>query len=195
MLIPNVVGVDFAMVEPPQINYNAGQYVILHTTGPNGNVVKRSYSISSPPAAAGFSLCVKIVGDASQYIADLKPGDPVKFSGPWGMGKFTFPEKTENEIVMIATGTGLSPIYSLLSGNLSAHPDKRFLFLWGLKKESDIFYTKELEDLAQKYLNFAFRIVLSEAGSAWTGKRGMLSDVFAAEIGDLGGKEYFLAGN
>lgn len=194
-LLPNVVQVDFEMVNPPEIQYEAGQFIILHTVEQNGKVVKRSYSIASPPDPRGFSLCVKIVGLASQFIAALNPGDHVKFTGPWGMGKFTFPPQTEAEIVMMATGTGFSPIHGLLRSKLPVHPEKKFVFLWGLKREVDIFNVRILDELAGRYPHFSYRIILSEPGPSWRGKRGLLSDIFRDEIGVLQGKEYFLAGN
>lgn len=194
-LLDHVVRVDFEMVDPPEIRYEAGQYIILHTAERDGKVIKRSYSIASPPNPKGFSLCVKVVGLASQYISNLNPGDRVKFSGPWGLGKFTFPEKTEAEIVMMATGTGFSPIHGLLQSRVPAHPEKKFLFLWGLARESDIYNTAVLDDLATRHPHFSYRIILSEPDVSWQGKRGMLSRVFADEIGEAPGKEYFLAGN
>ncbi len=192
---PDVVQVDFEMVDPPEIRYEAGQYIILHTAEQNGKVVKRSYSIASPPNSRGFSLCVKVVGVASQFVSDLKSGDQVKFSGPWGMGKFTFPEKTESEIVLVATGTGFSPINSILHSKLAAHPETKFLFLWGLKREQDIYLQNVLDEAAKKHPHFSYRIILSDASPSWPGKRGMLSKVFSDEIGAVDGKEYFLAGN
>lgn len=194
-LLSDVVKVDFEMIEPPEIRYDAGQYIILHTAEENGKVVKRSYSIASPPSPRGFSLCVKVVGTASKFISELQPGRQVKFSGPWGAGKFTFPKETEPDIVMMATGTGISPIYSLLRSVLPVCPAKKFLFLWGLKKETDVFFQKELDELVSAHSNFSYRIVLSEPGQSWSGPRGVLSAVFAAETGRLSGKEYFLAGN
>lgn len=195
LLRPHITQVDFEMVEPAEIQYAAGQYIILHTAEENGKIIKRSYSISSPPSARTFSLCVKIVGTASKFVADLKSGDPVRFSGPWGAGKFTFPAETENEIVMAASGTGLSPVYSLLTSHVPAHPQKKFLLLWGNKKEGDVYYLKELEDLSRAWPNFSFRIFVEEAGPGWTGGRGVLSEIFPRDIGDPKGKEYFLAGN
>lgn len=187
--------VDFEMVEPAEIRYEAGQYVILHTAEVDGKVVKRSYSIASPPSPSGFSLCVKIVGTASRFVSDLKPGDQVKFSGPWGVGKFTFPEKTEDQLVLMATGTGFSPIHALLQSKLPLHPEKKFLFLWGLNREEDIFHRDVLDGMAERHPHFSYRIILSDSGPSWTGKRGMLSDVFSGEIGTPAGREYFLAGN
>lgn len=195
MLKPNIAKVCFEMVDPPQIQYQAGQYIILHTAEQNGKIVKRSYSIASAPDPKEFSLCVKVVGTASRFIADLNPGDQVRFSGPWGLGKFTFPEHTESEIVMLAGGTGISPVFSLLAGRLPVHPEKKFLFLWGLKKEEDVFYQRELEDLRRKHAHFEYRVVLSEPDASWQGPRGLLSAAFVNEVGKFEGKEYFLAGN
>ena len=194
-LRPDIVQVDFEMVDPPEIHYEAGQFIILQTAEQNGKIVKRSYSIASPPNPRGFSLCVKVVGVASQFVSELNSGDRVKFSGPWGMGKFTFPEKTEPEIVMMATGTGFSPIHSLLQSKLPAHPEKKFLFLWGLKREADIYNITILDELTARHPHFSYRLILSEPGQFWQGKRGLLSLVFSQEIGAAAGKEFFLAGN
>ncbi|OGH58513.1 MAG: hypothetical protein A3G34_08595 [Candidatus Lindowbacteria bacterium RIFCSPLOWO2_12_FULL_62_27] len=183
------------MVDPAEIRYESGQFIILHTVEQNGKTVKRSYSIASPPDPRRFSLCVKIVGPASRFIANLNLQDQVKFSGPWGMGKFTFPEMTENEIVLLASGTGLSPVMSILQSKLPLHPEKKFRFLWGLKREGDIYNRPELDGLAARHPCFSYQIVLSDAPPEWRGKRGMLSEVLPSEIDSPAGKEFFMAGN
>ncbi|MBI4179367.1 FAD-dependent oxidoreductase [bacterium] len=195
MLRPQIAEAEFEMVDPPEIKYVSGQYIILHTVEKDGKVVKRSYSIASPPDPKRFRLCVKVVGTASAYVANLNPGDLVKFSGPWGMGKFTFPETTEDHIVFIAGGTGLSPIRSHLENLVPAHPGKTFRLLWGNRREEDVYQADALEKLAADNPHFSYKLFLEDPGPGWTGGRGRLSDHAAEEIGEPEGREFFLAGN
>lgn len=195
-LTPSVVWLDLEMIEPQTVEYEAGQFLIAHTISPDGKTVKRSYSIASVPSQNRLSLCVKIVGPSSTHLSRLKPGDELSFSGPWGKGKFTWPAAPmENEIVMLATGTGYSPIRAHLLSALPRHPEKKFYFLWGLRHEGDIFGVEELANLAAAHPHFRWEITLSQPSSGWTGKRGRISQRIAEDFSSYAGKEYFLSGN
>jgi len=95
----------------------------------------------------------------------------------------------------MASGTGISPIYSILKSKLPVCPEKSFRFLWGLKNESDLFFQEELRELKDAFPNFSYEIFLENPGSDWPGSRGRLSDRCVEVLGGVEGKEFFLAGN
>lgn len=93
--------------------------IIAPGTDKNGNAhLPRLYSVSSPRDGerAGYnnlSLTVKREenGICSNYVCDLKPGDKVKVTGPFG-ATFLLPNDPDARLLMICTGTGSAPMRS-----------------------------------------------------------------------------------
>ncbi|CUH82080.1 benzoyl-CoA 2,3-epoxidase subunit BoxA [Tropicibacter naphthalenivorans] len=91
--------------------------VIPPGTDENGNPhLPRLYSISSPrdgerPNYNNLSLTVKReeMGLCSNYVCDLKQGDEVQVTGPFG-ATFLMPDDPEARLLMICTGTGSAPM-------------------------------------------------------------------------------------
>lgn len=117
------------------------------------------------------SLCVRqleykhpetgetVYGVCSTFLKDLKPGDPVKITGPVGK-EMLLPEDPEANIIMMATGTGIAPFRAYLwrmfkDAERQANPDYQFRgmawLIFGIPKTPNILYKQELEELQAKY--------------------------------------------
>src|SRR5688572_26245938 len=98
------------------IEYKAGQFITL-ILNRNGKELRRSYSISTAP---GFdhhiSFTIKEVtnGEVSRYLLrHLRPGSLLTAMEP--SGRFVYePSLTARDIYLIAAGSGVTPVYSLL---------------------------------------------------------------------------------
>lgn len=90
-------------------------------------------------------------GVASGYIHSLKPGDEMTVRGPipsyaWKLSS------TPRDLLLVAGGAGITPIYSLTKGILSNPEDSsRVHILWGVNGTRDIVLKKELESLQHQY--------------------------------------------
>jgi Na+-transporting NADH:ubiquinone oxidoreductase subunit F len=108
----------FILDDPKEINFIAGQYLIMlipDSTNTTAPVVRRLYSISSPPSQKdSFELMVHIIPDgvAGKYFSQLKVSDQVEFQGP--AGAFIMRESSRDK-VFLATGCGISPVRSMLN--------------------------------------------------------------------------------
>jgi len=165
-LTPDVYLLKFRLVEPEEIDFRAGQYLILDVPQTNGNAVKRLYSIASPPTEKNsFELLIKIVenGIGTNYLKNLEINSEVKFSGPAGM--FGLKEDNKDKI-FLATGTGLAPLRSIIKmlsvkhETLKVNQPKIILF-WGLQKISDCCLIDELKQYATNLPGFGYKICLS----------------------------------
>lgn len=117
------------------------------------------------------SLCVRqleykhpesgetVYGVCSTYLKDLKPGDPVKITGPVGK-EMLLPEDPEANIIMMATGTGIAPFRAYLwrmfkEKERAANPDYQFKglawLIFGIPLTPNVLYKEELEELRTKY--------------------------------------------
>jgi len=184
---------NFKLVDPPEINFSAGQYLILNVPQSPGEPVKRLYSVASPETEKNsLEFIVQLVpnGLASIHLNNLKVGDEEVFEGP--AGAFVL-RKNENSKVFLATGTGIAPIRSIIISNLKsqisllrasfaevatkaeqsfggqANPypktQNQYYLFWGLRYYKDVYLFDEFKNLTKEQKNFQFKICLSREES------------------------------
>jgi Na+-transporting NADH:ubiquinone oxidoreductase subunit F len=125
-----------------------------------------------PPGAQGIPP-----GVMSSYIFNLKPGDKVTISGPFG--EF-FARETDNEMVFIGGGAGMAPMRSHLFDQLRRLKSKRKMTFWyGARSLREMFYVNDFDMLQKENPNFNWHIALSEpkAEDNWTGYTGFIHNV------------------
>lgn len=185
------------LVPQHQMEYKAGQYLSLKI---NAEGERRSYSLASWPTQEKLELMVDTspMGKGSQYILGLKPGDEVEILFP--MGRFTIEdtlgEPTSNNLVFIATGSGIVPLRSMIHSLLEdKHYQGRVHLHWGMRHFSDLFWHEELKALEARFANFHFNLVLSKPDPNWTGCRGHVNDCLIEEYQTWRGWSAYLCGN
>ena len=116
-------------------------------------------------------------GKMSSFIFNLKPGDKVVVSGPFG--EF-FARETDNEMVFIGGGAGMAPMRSHIYDQLRRLKSKRKMSFWyGARSLREAFYVDEFDTLAAENPNFTWHMGLSEPQPEdnWTGYVGFIHDV------------------
>jgi Na+-transporting NADH:ubiquinone oxidoreductase subunit F len=116
-------------------------------------------------------------GVMSSYIFNLKPGDEVTISGPFG--EF-FARETDHEMVFIGGGAGMAPMRSHLFDQLRRLKSKRKMTFWyGARSLREMFYVDDFNQLQAENPNFKWHIGLSEpkAEDNWTGYVGFIHNV------------------
>ncbi len=151
--------------------------------------VTRAYSMANYPEEAGIiMLNVRIAsppprmpdvppGQMSSYIFNLKPGDEVTISGPYG--EF-FARDTDNEMLFIGGGAGMAPMRSHIFDQLKRIKTKRKITFWyGARSLREAFYTEEFDKLQEENPNFEWHLALSDAlpEDNWTGFTGFIHQV------------------
>lgn len=164
--------------DDPSFRFRPGQYMVFHVPGAV-KPVRRSYSISTPPAEKQhFEICVRAVagGAGSNYIHQLRPGARVKVEGPHG--DFVLQEQSRRDILMVATGTGIAPIKSMLLHLLDTGARRRVRLFFGVRHDSDLFYTDMVRGLSARYPAFEYDVILSSPDpERWAGPRGRVTDL------------------
>lgn len=125
-----------------------------------------------PPGAQGIPP-----GVMSSYIFNLKPGDKVTISGPFG--EF-FARDTQNEMVFIGGGAGMAPMRSHIFDQLRRLKSKRKITFWyGARSLREMFYVNDFDTLQKENPNFKWHIALSEPKPEdnWTGYTGFIHNV------------------
>ena len=154
-----------------------------------GEPVLRAYSMASYPEEKGIiMLNVRIAspppnmpdvppGQMSSFIFNLKPGDKVTISGPYG--EF-FAKETEAEMVFIGGGAGMAPMRSHIFDQLKRIKTNRKMSFWyGARSLRESFYNDEFDKLAEENPNFEWHLALSEPlpEDNWKGKVGFIHQV------------------
>ena len=131
-----------------------GQYLTfrLHLEGAE---VRRSYSICTSPREGELRVAIKKVDNgkfSTHAHGNLKSGDILDVMPP--MGKFT-PRKTEQthkEYLAFASGSGITPIMSIMKTVLEEEPSSGFTLIYGNRTKSSIIFREAIEALKNKYM-------------------------------------------
>ncbi|WP_146372282.1 NADH:ubiquinone reductase (Na(+)-transporting) subunit F [Symmachiella macrocystis] len=152
--------------------------------------VTRAYSMANYPEEKGIiMLNVRVAsppprapegtppGKMSSYIFNLKPGDEVTISGPFG--EF-FAKETDAEMVFIGGGAGMAPMRSHLFDLFKrVHTKRKVSFWYGARSLREMFYVEDFDMLARENDNFEWHAALSEPlpEDNWTGYTGFIHQV------------------
>ncbi len=148
-------------------------YSMANYPGEKG-IIKLNVRIASPPPGGPVDIPP---GKVSSYIFNLKPGDEVTISGPFG--EF-FIEESDSEMVYIGGGAGMAPLRSHIFELFKARQTKRRVSFWyGGRSLQEFFYAEEFEELARQHENFSFNAALSEPlpEDNWHGLTGFIHQV------------------
>jgi len=158
------------------------------------NIMMLNVRIATPPPGAeGIPP-----GIASSYIFNLKPGDKVTISGPYG--EF-YAQETEREMCFVGGGAGMAPMRSHIFDQLKRLKSKRKMTFWyGARSYREMFYDDEFKVLADANPNFEYHVGLSDPlpEDNWEGYTGfihqILLDNYLADHDDPTEVEYYLCG-
>ena len=171
-LAPSVRRLVFARTDGRPLVFEPGQWLNLVLPLPTGDI-RRAYSIASPPnGTPRFELAVTEVtgGPGSSYLARLAPGAKLSAIGPQGF--FTRAPLDPAPALMVATGTGVTPLYSMMQAAVAAGSSAPLWLLLGVRRTADLLYRSELEALAAPHPSIRLHFTLSQGEPDWTGRRG-----------------------
>ena len=196
-LTHDVREIRFALREPGEITFKAGQFVSFEVTNPKtGRLVSRPYSILSPPSQrSGITLLLNLVpgGPGSTYLFSLREGAATQFKGP--AGNFYLRDGPPKDLLFVATGTGIVPIWSMLHDRLERGFARSITLLWGLRSQKDLYYQDELRALAARYANFISLTTLSRPEPGWTGTTGRVTKLVEERVPSVSNLAVYLCGN
>jgi ferredoxin-NADP reductase len=163
----------------------------------DGKKVTRSYSICSSAARSGYiEITTKRVleGCVSVFLNDRASlGMTVEAKGPFG--RFCLDESKHQDIVLLAAGSGITPMMAMLRYIDDLCLDIRATLLYCVRTSSDIIFERELERLQSTLTHFDYHLMLSQPHGEWSGARGHVSREFIENtVKDIGSRDFFLCG-
>ena len=175
------------------LSFLPGQYVHLSVPGTDEH---RSYSFANPPSQQGsFTFYIKILerGAMSQYLSTrAAPGDEIDVTGPFG--RF-YLRPVDCPVLMVAGGTGLAPMLSMLDTMVdegeTAEPVR---LLYGANGADELFALDALADYAAKGLTVTTETCVVDGAGSWSGATGHVTSLLGREMLNGGNCRVYLCG-
>lgn len=180
--IPDVERVDFL----------PGQH--MNVIMPDGGT--RSFSMASKPSGNRIDFHIRRIecgAFTDLRLSRLKPGDMLDVELP--RGAFHFHAEDYRPLLMVATGTGLAPIKSMLDALMDDPDCPPVSLYWGTRTAADLYVRDEIDAWKSRLYEFNYVPVLSRADPAWQGRRGYVQDAVAADLPDLSEHAIYLCGS
>jgi Na+-transporting NADH:ubiquinone oxidoreductase subunit F len=168
----NVWQYESVVTEPVERAYSMANY-----PEEKGMIMLNVRVASPPPGSEGIPA-----GMMSSYIFNLKPGDKVTISGPFG--EF-FARETKKEMVFVGGGAGMAPMRSHIFDQLKRlNTDRKISFWYGARSKREMFFVEDFDQLAAEFPNFEWHVALSDAmpEDEWTGYTGFIHNVLFEEF-------------
>jgi ferredoxin-NADP reductase/predicted pyridoxine 5'-phosphate oxidase superfamily flavin-nucleotide-binding protein len=135
------------------VTFLPGQHVPVRLRTGDGDVLIRTYSVSSAPSDGYVRISVKAQGRASQHLHEqLRVGDTLEIRPP--LGSFTLKNDTERPVVLIGAGVGITPLLSMareLVAQISTQQRTQPVYLFqGARTLQDLAFRDEIRQLMQR---------------------------------------------
>jgi ring-1,2-phenylacetyl-CoA epoxidase subunit PaaE len=156
----------------------------------DGKPVRRTYSICSAPGNGTLQLGIRIQpgGVFSTYVADtLQAGDVLQVMPPFGQFHASIDPANEKTYLAFASGSGITPIISIIRSTLKQEPGSRFLLFYGNRRQNTTMFIDDLYALKNRFperLQLCFLFTREEqeypifSGRLDAGKTAELYEVF-----------------
>lgn len=174
------------------MGFNAGQYAEIKVPGTD---LSRQYSMANPPSRTDrleFHVKRTPGGAATDgwMFSTLRAGDRVELKGP--LGDFGMNTAQEEPAILIAGGTGLAPLKSIVQHALAGDLAPRLHLYQGGRTRRDLYDTEFFEALERQHERFVYRPCLSEED--WQGATGMVTDAVLEDFTSCKGLSAYLCG-
>ena len=187
-LAPAILEADLALVEPPGLAFDAGQWVSV----PFGPKLVRAYSIASTPRTPStITLCADVRPDGlgSRWFRALAPGHEVELKGP--LGGFVVARTETRRLLFVAEEIGIVPIRAILMTLDQRGVEIAGTLVYGARDAGWLVYDDELRALARRRPGFAYHPIVP---TDEPGESGEIASAVDRLVTDVGGLVAYVAG-
>jgi ferredoxin-NADP reductase/ferredoxin len=165
------------------VEFEPGQCMELEIPGTD---IRRAYSLANTGNWRGemeFLIRLQPEGRFSTYLSrQAEVGQVLNVYGPGGA--FGLQADSFNPAIFIAGGTGLAPFLSILRRMAEWGEDRSIHLLFGVNRESELFYLDELRDLQQQLPGLAVTPCVWQPSADWSGFSGTPADALERHLRD-----------
>lgn len=137
-----------------RFEYTSGQFLrwTLEINNPDDREIDRFFTIASSPTEELIMLCTKFNTERSSTfklgLKNMTVGQTIDVKGP--MGSFVLPDDTNQSVLFVAGGIGVTPYRSMLKYMYDSNEFRPIKMLYGARSEQDFAFRKELDKWAPK---------------------------------------------
>ena len=161
-IAPSVLHLNFHIEGETNFQFVPGQFITLLIDRPEKQL-RRSYSIANTyhdgSNTIEFAASYVDGGIASELLFNLKPGEKLTASGPFG--RLILRDELPKRYIFVATGTGVTPYRAMLAEiaqRLEQQTQLEVVLLFGVRKPEDLLYGDEFAAFAEKTVALLFRL-------------------------------------
>lgn len=169
-LVENII--ELSLTRPENFHWQVGDYLWLGSEHSDF----KPFSIANLPDESAIKLQIALVPALNDWWTHLLIQETLHIKG--AVNQYHWPEN-QQPIMMLAGGTGITPLLALLQGHQERLEQQLVTLYWGVRRTELLFAREALEYLASSYPNFSWQAVISETDDRWTGLTGLLPDVLA----------------
>ena len=188
--LPDFVSGQFAALSLPATAKRVEGATPDYEEYEDGKMIKRVYSIASSSKSKEFiEFYISIVrsGALTPRLFNLKSGDPIEL-GSRMVGMFTLEQVPENNnVVLVATGTGVAPYISMLRSNIMSNNKRKIAVIHGAANSWDLGYRSELmllENISDRFKYIPTVLDADKEPSKWLGDTRFVQDMWADGVID-----------
>lgn len=181
-----IVEIELRLPPNSNLKFLEGQYIDV--IGPEGR--RRSYSIASSTKDKHITLWIKKVADgllSKYWFYEAKENDLLRIEGPKGTFYFRGEKK---RVILLATGTGIAPIKSILDKLSETINELEITLYWGNRSPEEFFWEPSYPNL-----NLTFKPILSKPHDSWDGEIGYVQNVAVKIHSDIENTQVYACGS
>lgn len=176
LLGKDVVEITFKLEDGQKMDFTPGQFILVEVSQ-NPNIM-RAYSVLEYNTYTNeLKIAVKKVenGQATTIIFNsFRVGMKIRVAG--AIGNKLIVDKSDKNIVLVATGIGITPILCMLKDLVKSNYEGNVHFIYGARTLEELYYSKEIIELSKSNKNISFVPVLSR-GVVDGMEKGYVTDV------------------
>ena len=191
-LAAGIVHVQLILPDLERLEYRPGQHLNVHLD----DGTHRTFSMASPAQGNAIDLHIRRIAGGrftEGVLANLQPGDMLDVEIP--LGTFHYHPEDERPILLVATGTGLSPLKSIAQALMDDRDCPPVALYWGMRTAAELYLHDEIPAWGEKLFEFAYVPVLSRPDASWSGRRGHVQQAVAEDIEDFSEHAIYLCGS
>jgi NAD(P)H-flavin reductase len=160
-----------------RFSFLPGQFVMLELPG----IGEAPFSIASSPLQRGdLELCIRAVGNLTNFLARVKQGTKVGISGPFGT-HFPLEKMEGQDLLLIGGGLGIVPLRSPLSAVLENRSSYgRVDIMYGAKSPAELLFTYQYEEWRRFDINLG--ITVDQGDKSWQGRTGLITGLLQERL-------------
>ncbi len=192
-LADDVMLLELKLPPHEKFEFRAGQYLDFLLPGSK----RRSFSLAhSPTNSETIQLHIRHVPGGfftGKVFNEMKEKDILRIQGPYG----TFIMRDDKRpAILIAGGTGLAPLKSMLEVVRECGCDRPLHLYWGARARKDLYFDGQLQEWGEQLDCLHYTPVLSEPDAAddWQGATGWVHEAVMADFPDLAGLDVYASG-